>query len=160
MCNRGESVVKGINPAVATVIIVSIAIAISIAVAMYLTGITSGFTQTENLDIVSAVVTGSPMRGYMVNITVHNTGTVDATITDIIIGGKSYKEYNAELFIAKNNTLVPVKKCVLKPGEQETIVVKIPPGKTITFASSDKVNIMIISSSNRRYPYMALYIPA
>ena len=45
---------RAISPVIATVIIVSVAIAISIAVALWLTGITSGFTQTENLQIVSS----------------------------------------------------------------------------------------------------------
>lgn len=42
---------RAISPVIATVIIVSVAIAISIAVALWLTGITSGFTQYENLQM-------------------------------------------------------------------------------------------------------------
>ncbi len=44
---------KAISPVIATVIIVSVAIAVSIAVALWLSGMVSGFTQTENLQIVT-----------------------------------------------------------------------------------------------------------
>lgn len=53
---------KAISPVVATVIIVSVAIAVSIAVALWLSGIVSGFTQTENLQILS---------GYAETVTIY-----------------------------------------------------------------------------------------
>jgi len=65
---------RAISPVIATVIIV--AIAISIAVALWLTGITSGFTQTENLQIVSSYA----QVGNYYNFTVNNTKPLNYTL--------------------------------------------------------------------------------
>lgn len=68
---------KAISPVIATVIIVSVAIAISIAVALWLSGITTGFTQTENLQIVTGYaetvkISSNTSLSIPLNITINN----------------------------------------------------------------------------------------
>ncbi len=135
---------RAISPVIATVIIVSVAIAISIAVALWLTGITSGFTQTENLQIVSSyAVYDNNADKFYVNITVKNTGTVAATIDNIFINGKPASDYGTSVDVKSQLPLD------INSGENITltIVLSSPP-----FTHGQMVNIKIHTASGRDYP--------
>ena len=164
---------KAISPVIATVIIVSVAIAISIAVALWLTGITSGFTQTENLQIVSSYAetatissntsltpplnitingqTQSPTgytilanytgSGWVVNITVKNTGTVSATIDNIFINGIPISN-------EKGVIAYKIDSKTINPGD--TTAIHILLGSP--FTHGQMVSIKIHTASGRDYP--------
>ncbi len=132
---------RAISPVIATVIIVSVAIAISIAVALWLTGITSGFTQTENLQIVSSYAT-AVTNGWNVTIVLKNTGTVAATIDNIFINGIPIS--NAQGVSWYNGT-----GTTIDPGKNVTIVIVLEQG---TFSPGQMVNIKIHTASGRDYP--------
>ncbi len=135
---------RAISPVIATVIIVSVAIAISIAVALWLTGVTSGFTQTENLQIVSSYATAvtNPDNGWNVTIVLKNTGTVAATIDNIFINGIPIS--NAQGVSWYNGT-----GTTIDPGKNVTIVIVLKQG---TFSPGQMVNIKIHTASGRDYP--------
>ena len=73
---------KGISPVIATVIIVAVTIAVAIAVAFWMTGIVGLFTGFEQLQITSIYD-----EADCIYVTVQNTGTSTATITDIFVNG-------------------------------------------------------------------------
>ncbi|MEM3932110.1 MAG: archaellin/type IV pilin N-terminal domain-containing protein [Thermofilum sp.] len=73
---------RGISPVIATVIIVAVTIAVAIAVAFWMTGIVGLFTGFEQLQITSIY---DDTNG--IYVTVQNTGTSTATITDIFVNG-------------------------------------------------------------------------
>jgi len=75
---------KGISPVIATVILIAVAVAIAIAVAFWAAGLTGIFTRFEKLEISSAYATAV----NTVVINVRNTGSSDATITDIFLNGR------------------------------------------------------------------------
>ena len=88
---------RGISPVISTIIIVAVAIAISIAVAFWLGGITSIFTRFEKLEITSAYAKAeryNDLDGWNITLTIKNTGTTDATITDILINNIPISAYN------------------------------------------------------------------
>lgn len=70
---------RAISPVIATVIIVSVAIAVSIAVALWLSGMVSGFTQTENLQIVT---------GYAETVTIYSNTSLTPPL-NITINGQN-----------------------------------------------------------------------
>ncbi len=161
---------KAISPVIATVIIVSVAIAISIAVALWLTGITSGFTQTENLQIVSAYATwNDTLAVWNVTLTVKNTGTTAATIDNIFINNKPITISSSESYIGK---VINITKITIDPGEQSIISIYLTnytatntnqlfsswniPSTVLQalsgYTHGQMVNIKIHTASGRDYP--------
>jgi len=117
---------KGISPVIATVIIVAVTIAVAIAVAFWMTGIVGLFTGFEQLQIVN--VYDDTNTGIIV--TVKNTGTSAASITDIYLNGYSYTQYKSNVTVtyggeanSANNTFDPSAGIPIKPGAQ--VVIKI-----------------------------------
>ncbi len=136
---------RAISPVIATVIIVSVAIAISIAVALWLTGVTSGFTQTENLQIVSSYATAvdTPVKGWNITIVLKNTGTVAATIDNIFINGiPAQNNTNGVYWLNGTGTTI-------EPGKSIRIIIVLEQGQ---FSSGQMVNIKIHTASGRDYP--------
>ena len=166
---------KAISPVIATVIIVSVAIAISIAVALWLTGITSGFTQTENLQIVSSYanayndIQANATAGWIyfngVNYTSTSGWKVLLNVTtktngwDINITVKNTGTVSATIdnIFINNVPLNNAKGVVGYYIQQKTI----DPGKTINvqivikqpdYSPGQMVNIKIHTASGRDYP--------
>ena len=146
---------RAISPVIATVIIVSVAIAISIAVALWLTGITSGFTQTENLQIVSSYASGNSTNGWNITLIVKNTGTVAATIDNVFVNGKPYSSLGLTIYVNGTRTGGVFQKLTstytINPGETITLKVEIPKNTT-GFTDGQMVNVKIHTASGRDYP--------
>jgi len=82
---------KGIEPVIATVIIVSVAIAISVAVAFWMTGITGLFTRYERIEITNAYAEWyEDYSCWLVVLQLRNSGSDDATIDEIFINGRPH----------------------------------------------------------------------
>ncbi len=121
---------KGISPVIATVILIAVAVAIAIAVAFWAAGLTSTFTKYEKLGINSAYDNspdGSP--GTMIVLNLQNTGSSDASITDIFINGKPLSAYptvgvtvavGTTAAAAQNPELTPI---TVKTGQTATITI-------------------------------------
>jgi hypothetical protein len=109
------------------VIIVAVTIAVAIAVAFWMTGIIGLFTGFEQLQIVN--VYDDTEEGII--ITVKNTGTSAASITDIYINGYSFTQYSGKGVSVKygesaddaSEDFSPSRGIPLKPGEQKVIVI-------------------------------------
>jgi len=101
---------KGISPVIATVIIVAVTIAVAIAVAFWMTGIVGLFTGFEQLQITTIY---DDSNG--IHLTVKNTGTSTASITDVFING-----YPSDQVSAETDLDLPI---ALKPGEEQTITI-------------------------------------
>jgi len=97
---------RGISPVISTIIIVAVAIAISIAVAFWLGGITSIFTRFEKLEITSAYVAETTtididtdtVTAWNITMEIKNTGTTDATITDVLINNIPASAYTGQIY--------------------------------------------------------------
>jgi flagellin-like protein len=102
---------KGISPVIATVIIVAVTIAVAIAVAFWMTGIVGLFTGFEQLQITSIY---DDNQG--IHLTVKNTGTSTAAITDVFVNNYPISQISAELK-CDSKTLPTDNSIPLKPGE-------------------------------------------
>jgi len=79
-----------ISPVIATIIIVAVTIAVSVAVAGWMMGLWGGLTKVETMRIFpesSLTASTNPTTPRAFSLVVKNTGTADATITSIKIGG-------------------------------------------------------------------------
>jgi flagellin-like protein len=103
---------KGISPVIATVIIVAVTIAVAIAVAFWMTGIIGLFTGFEQLQITSIY---DDQNG--IHLTVRNTGTSTASITDVFVNNYPIGQVNGQ-FQCDNNQLGQNNPITLRPGQQ------------------------------------------
>jgi flagellin-like protein len=105
---------KGISPVIATVIIVAVTIAVAIAVAFWMTGIIGLFTGFEQLQITSIYDNQSGIY-----LTVRNTGTSTASITEVFVNNYPISQVKGTL-ICDSTTLSSTSSITLKPGEEKT----------------------------------------
>jgi len=137
--------------------------AISIAVALWLTGITSGFTQTENLQIVSAYAVWDGKSKWNVTLVIKNTGTTTATIDNIFVNGQPISTLSTGIsgleYKINSGSWTPIANLnsisiQIRPGEKATISFNITKGTvgSITFDHGLTVNIKIHTASGRDYP--------
>ena len=156
---------RGISPVISTIIIVAVAIAISIAVAFWLGGITAIFTRFEKLEITSAYATATNSSDtWKIVISVKNTGTSDATITDILINNIPIKEYASQIgnttsadnsVINFGTTYDDVTDGVsypLKTGNEVEITFYIKSSTTYAFTAGQSVTITIHTAAGQDYP--------
>lgn len=100
---------KAVTPAITTVAIVVIALAVSIAGEYWIVGAIPAFTQYEELKTVSVHISDSENA----TINVKNTGSGEASITDIFVNGRNSNESGW----STTSTL-------LEPGDEATITVE------------------------------------
>jgi flagellin-like protein len=81
---------KAVSPVIATVILIAVAVALGIAVAFWASGLTSSFSKYEKLGVNTQYATGSASAGWVINLGGQNTGSSDASITQIQINGVPY----------------------------------------------------------------------
>jgi flagellin-like protein len=103
---------KGISPVIATVIIVAVTIAVAIAVAFWMTGIVGLFTGFEQLQITSIY---DDKDG--IYLTIKNTGTSTASITDVFVNNYPISQVHGQLEC--DGTTLPTTSITLKPGEEK-----------------------------------------
>jgi len=155
---------KGISPVIATVIIVAVTIAVAIAVAFWMTGIVGLFTGAEKLEIVS--INAAPAAGgggWIITVTVRNTGTTTTAIDSIYING-----YLAFTTAAGATTLscvggdpgLPVR---LIPGAQQDIVFNINQGacnlggnRVFNAAPGGSIEVKLHSTGGKEYPKLVV----
>jgi flagellin-like protein len=136
---------RGISPVIATVIIVAVTIAVAIAVAFWMTGIVGLFTGFEQLQITSIYDNSSGIV-----ITVKNTGTSTATITDIYVNGLPSSATGLKVKVSGTDVNFPIP---LKPGNQTPLILyfqNAPSQFTVTPGVS--LEIKLHTASGKDYP--------
>ena len=76
---------KAISPVIATVILVAVAITVAVGVSYWMGGISSQYTQFENIEIRSCESTTDAFGNWQVVLTLKNSGTATATITGVYV---------------------------------------------------------------------------
>lgn len=76
---------KAISPVIATIIIVAVTIAVSVAVAGWMMGLWGGLTKTEAIRLTPVSLKTDGSYSFMLT----NSGSADATVTKITIGGSN-----------------------------------------------------------------------
>ncbi len=78
---------KAVSPVIATVILVAVAITVSIGVSYWMSGISGQYTQFEKVEIQTAYAArdDTAPTGWIITLSVKNSGSADATITHVFI---------------------------------------------------------------------------
>ena len=152
---------KGISPVIATVIIVAVAIAIAIAVAFWMTGIIGLFTRFEKIEVSYCYAEWYHDGGgyWLVFLKARNTGSADATITNIFINGKPYTAYNDVSQVNYQYSLLTTlggtsftTDIPLQSGKEIYFVIQIR--KNDEFDHGTSIEVKIVTASGQEYPKM------
>ena len=138
---------RAVSPVIATVILVAIAITISVAVAYWMGGISGTFTKFEQIEIQNGVCTIDGSSNWAIAITLKNTGTAPATLTNVFVNDVEVSAYGAAVPTAGaiTTSLVTATPVSMSSGETITITVWIGVGYE-TLSSGTMVNVKIHSS--------------
>ncbi len=139
---------RAVSPVIATVILVAIAITIAVAVAYWMGGIAGSFTKFEQVEIQTGVCT-LVATNWQVSITMKNTGTGSATLTNVFVNDVEVSAYGAAAptgAVATITTdMTTATAYSLSSGQTDTISVWV--GSTYaTLSSGTTVNIKIHSA--------------
>jgi len=143
---------KGISPVITTVILVAVGIAVAIAVALWMSGLVATFTRFEKLEVTSAyAIYDSTKSQWNVFVTVKNTGSADATITDIMINGIPCSDPSNEGVTG----LTPGLPKTVSVGDTVSFTMILTSGKKIgstKLTSGITLNIVIHTAAGKDYP--------
>jgi len=133
---------KALSPVVAAIILIAVTVAVSIAVAAWMGALTFGFMGgAEELNILS-VTYDEPY----VEIKVTNSGSGTITISDILIDGTTYKNFNT----TDNGSVTPSLPDDLDKGETETYTITFT---TWPFQSGAKYEFTIVTAKGHQFSY-------
>jgi flagellin-like protein len=155
---------RAVSPVIATVILIAVAVALGIAVAFWASGLTSSFSKYEKLGVNTQYATGSASSGWSVELGGQNTGSSDASITQIQVNGipiqPSNSNSNFEWNTASSNGgCTPVSSNSKLPipvpsGDSFCISFSLPAssGGSQTFADGQTIQVTIITAAGNNYP--------
>jgi flagellin-like protein len=132
---------RGISPVVATVILVAVTIVVAVAVAYWMGGIAGLYTRYEKIEISSAYATGDSSSGWTITLSVKNTGSADATIDNVLLNGKPYNDFGADL-----GQDLPLS---LPVGQSSEISIVIP---NDVGSSGISIEVRLHSAGGQEYP--------
>jgi flagellin-like protein len=132
---------KALSPVVASIILIAVTVAVSIAVAAWMGALTFTFMGTEALDIQNCQFKGISGDGAnTIELTVKNTGTVEATVDKykLGVGGEQHEIDN-----------------VLIRQEDPAKTITLPTGTYEPWVSGTTYDIYLITSGGKQYMYRA-----
>ncbi|MEM0118167.1 MAG: archaellin/type IV pilin N-terminal domain-containing protein [Conexivisphaerales archaeon] len=153
---------KAVSPVIATVILIAVAVALGIAVAFWASGLTSSFSKYEKLGVntqyatlSSSCPTGMTAPCWTVTLGGQNTGSSDATITQIQINGvpvvASYVTVTTPSGGSLSNGIsVPSGQSFLLSIALDSTGVAV--SKAHTFADGQTIQVTIITAAGNNYP--------
>jgi flagellin-like protein len=151
---------KGISPVIATVIIVAVTIAVAIAVAFWMTGIVGLFTAAEKLEIVS-LYAQQDQGGWIVTITVRNTGTTPTSIDEIFINGIPIGRCQNVQLQSPDGAAIDLQKNAIRlnPGAQVDFQINIDQNAqcgTSEFRAGSSIEVKLHSTGGKEYPKLTV----
>ncbi|MEM3975028.1 MAG: archaellin/type IV pilin N-terminal domain-containing protein [Ignisphaera sp.] len=140
---------KAISPVIATVIIVAVTIAVAIAVAFWMTGIIGLFTGFEQLQIITIIDDDDS-----IDVTVRNTGTSRASITDVYINGIPCVARQAcTVTDDQGRQLDDRNPITLAPGAQVTLeITDVDTDLVGNIGPGVSVEVKLLTASGKEYP--------
>jgi len=168
---------RAVSPVIATVILIAVAVALGIAVAFWASGLTSSFSKYEKLGVntqyavsgvPSTVSCGANDVCWTVNLGGQNTGSSDATITQIQINGVPYSLTNSTS--PSTLTWISWRSFSGSTTNEGTNTLSVPSGYSFSialvldsgssspsingknFASGQTIQVTIITAAGNNYP--------
>ncbi|NPA98627.1 MAG: hypothetical protein GXO43_04540 [Crenarchaeota archaeon] len=97
---------RALSPLVATVIIVAVTLSITVVITLWVSGIITGYTGIERLDIYDTYCMKYNSNYYMI-LYLKNTGTRPVTIDNIFIDNKPYNQMGFKAFFVNEENFNP-----------------------------------------------------
>lgn len=135
---------KGIEPVIATVLLVAVTIAVAIVASLWMGALTLTYQRSEELVVTQVVLQGNVATFY-----VSNKGTSDVTITRIQVSGAGISQ-TANAYAASGTNPVP------KGGSSTLTITVTFTGSQITFLSSTRYDFVLVSSQGHLFPATAI----
>ena len=166
---------RAVSPVIATVILIAVAVALGIAVAFWASGLTSSFSKYEKLGISTQYATlgftnpgtnnPSTCTSNCWNVTLggQNTGSSDATITQIQIDGVPYPVSNSSsnfvywYYVSGSSKVYPSSgstQLSVPSGDSFYISLYLGSGSvpSKSFSSGQTIQVTIITAAGNNYP--------
>jgi hypothetical protein len=132
--------VKAVTPVITTVVIVIVALTVSIAGEYWIVGTVPAFTQYEELRTMSVHISDSENA----TINVKNTGSGEASITDVTVNGR-----------VSNESGWCTTSTLLEPGDEATIKVEACYYPVDKFTPGILYEFTINTAAGGKYPAKA-----
>jgi flagellin-like protein len=158
---------RAVSPVIATVILIAVAVALGIAVAFWASGLTSSFSKYEKLGVNTQYAVALSGGGWNVTLGGQNTGSSDATITQIQINGIPYSlsggatcpapmsSYPSFQWSNSNGCQSGKSTLSVPSGSNFAIALYLPssngPGGK-SFSSGQTIQVTIITAAGNNYP--------
>jgi flagellin-like protein len=172
---------RAVSPVIATVILIAVAVALGIAVAFWASGLTSSFSKYEKLGVntqyaIANGCTSSCPSGssWVIVLGGQNTGSSDATITQIQINGVPYPLQATNAQISSFTSFTNAQNAIyyMASGTGGTLTyttttsLSVPSGYSFsinlaldsstisgkTFSSGQTIQVTIITAAGNNYP--------
>jgi flagellin-like protein len=150
---------KAVSPVIATVILIAVAVALGIAVAFWASGLTSSFSKYEKLGVNTQYATGTSSTGWNITLGGQNTGSSDATITQIQVNGVPLTGCGSGNFASKvNGQSSGSLTSVSVPSGQTFSISFILGGSSScsvsgkTFNDGQTIQVTLITAAGNNYP--------
>jgi len=153
---------KGVSPVIATVILVAVTIVVAVAVAYWMGSIAGLYTRSENLEIQSHFMTKCNLTeisngkisgmGWEIVLVVKNSGSRDATITEIFINDQpiSTTTKAASANVTEGQpVLIPVQY-----GKTGKLILYILEDESVGFTAGTRIEVKLHTAANMDYPRM------
>jgi hypothetical protein len=131
---------KAVTPAITTIVIVIVALTVSIAGEYWIVGAVPAFTQYEELKTMSVHISDSENA----TINVKNTGSGEASITDVTVNGR-----------VSNESGWSTTSTLLEPGDEATINVEACYYPVDKFTPGILYEFTINTAAGGKYPAKA-----
>ena len=162
---------KAVSPVIATVILVAVAISVAVGVSYWMGGISAQYTQFEKIEVQTAyaqraVDAGSVLQGWVISLTLKNSGSASATITHVFVNDVPVTLYAATGVAGATNpaeganpiadgttgTNIPATGLNLEAGEDDdTVEVYVSAEGGSLLSSGTTINIKLHSAGGMDY---------
>jgi len=149
---------KALSPVIATVILVAVTIVVAVSVAYWMGSIASSYTAFEQIEMPTTYPEWNG-TGWKIHVELKNSGSADATISQIFLNQKPLKDYPAgNIEVWKTNDTDPANQIDLAniaisvpKGQTEQVIIYIKYG-TEGCSHGTNINIRLHSAAGQDYP--------
>ncbi len=135
---------KGIEPVIATVLLVAVTIAVAIVASLWMGALTLTYQRSEELVVTQVVLQGNVATFY-----VSNKGTSDVTVTRIQVSGSGVSQTANSYAVSGTN---PIPK-----GGSSTLTITVTfTGTQTAFQSSTRYDFVLVTSQGHLFPATAI----
>jgi flagellin-like protein len=153
---------RALSPVIATVILISVTIVVAVAVAYWMGSIAGGYTAFEQIEMPSiygkAISNATDVfNGWNITIELRNTGSADATVTNIFVNSIPLQDYNsAKVNLFADGTDVEsglyVTGVSITRGNSVTLRLQLELDSTKGFTAGTRVDLRIHTAAGQDYP--------